>query len=388
METKFDVIVVGAGAVGSSCAYALSKAGQKVLVVEKRDSCMGTGGATGGLLSWFTKKPGYHLALYLQSQKLFKPLEEEIGKFGLQVDGTVQVIETDMEMELVKKSMERDDIPSGYSLEILDGKQVLQLEPNINPDIPGALWIPQSGRLEVFDFVYGMVRAAKKLGCQFLTETEVIGILREGERVTGITTNRGDFYAGTVVNACGVWGNDLVKMLGYDMPIRPRRGQIVALEQRAPYVYHMITSSLYQTIKFHPELITDEAIQRIGYSFAIEQTESGTTILSGTREFAGFDRGVTTEAIGKIIAGAAKVYPCVKDMKIIRTFAGLRPYTPDGLPIVGSLGQYTGVCMACGHEGDGIALAPITAQLVTELIVNGETSLDITPLSWQRFAVS
>ena len=174
-------------------------------------------------------------------------------------------------------------------------------------------------------------------------------------------------------------------MLGFDMPIKPRRGQMVAMEQRARFVNHMITSSMYQTIKFHPELITDETIQRIGYSFGIEQTDSGTAILSCTREFAGFDTGITTEAITKIIQGAAKIFPCLKDMNFIRTFSGLRPYTPDGLPIVGTLGEYEGFLMACGHEGDGIALAPVTAKLIKELILDGKTKRDIAPLRAERF---
>lgn len=386
MNNKFDVIIVGAGAVGSTTAYDLSRAGLSVLVIDRNVLCMGTGGATGGLLSWFTKKPGYHLDLFLESRDMFPALEKEIGAFGLNEEGTLQVIENDTEMELVEKSMDRDDIPDGFELKILTGKDLLELEPNMSPDVPGALWIPQSGRMEVFTYIYSMANAAKARGCQYLLETEVQDLLREGTKVTGVKTTKGEFYADTVVNACGVWGNGLVNMLGYDMPIKPRRGQMVLMEERAPFVSHMITSSLYQTIKFHPELITDETIQRIGYSFAIEQTDAGTTIISGTREFAGYDKGITLEAVSKMVVGASSVYPCLKDMQIIRTFSGLRPYTPDGLPIVGEMGEYTGFCMACGHEGDGIALAPVTAKLVRQLIMDGKTERDITPLNWKRFA--
>lgn len=385
MKQQFDVIVVGAGAVGFSCAYELTKAGKKVLVVDKKDACMGTGGATGGLLSWFTKKPGYHLDLFLESYKMFAPLEEEIGSFGLHEEGSVQVIETELELELVKKSMERDDIPPGFELSIVDGKALLDLEPHVNPDLLGALWIPQSGRMEVFEYIYALMRAARARGCEYLAETAVVDLVLDGRQVRGVKTNRGEFYCDTVINACGVWGNDLANMLGFDMPIKPRRGQMVAMEQRARFVNHMITSSMYQTIKFHPELITDETIQRIGYSFGIEQTDSGTAILSCTREFAGFDTGITTEAITKIIQGAAKIFPCLKDMNFIRTFSGLRPYTPDGLPIVGTLGEYEGFLMACGHEGDGIALAPVTAKLIKELILDGKTKRDIAPLRAERF---
>ena len=106
---KSDVIVIGAGAVGSASAYFLARAGKKVTVLEKKDSCMGTGGATGGLLSWFTKKPGYHLELFLRSKVLFPQLAEELeGDIGLQYDvGTLQIIENELEYDLVKQSMLR-----------------------------------------------------------------------------------------------------------------------------------------------------------------------------------------------------------------------------------------------------------------------------------------
>lgn len=385
---KSDVIVIGAGAVGSASAYFLARAGKKVTVLEKKDSCMGTGGATGGLLSWFTKKPGYHLELFLRSKVLFPQLAEELeGDIGLQYDvGTLQIIENELEYDLVKQSMLREDIPQGFHLEMLDHKQLHEYEPYMADDLTNALLIPESGYIDVFKYIYALVANAKRLGAVFHNETEVTGFLREGERVIGVHTNKGDFYADTVVNCCGTWGGKIAAMLGYDtLPIKPRRGQIVAMEPCGPRVMHMITSSSYQTVKFHPELITDETIKRTGYTFALEQSEAGTILINGTREFADFDKGITFDGIRLMIQGAAKVYPCLKDMKIMRMFSGLRPYTPDGLPIVGKLGDLEGFIMACGHEGDGIALSPITGSIVADLVCHGQTSFDISPLSSRRF---
>ncbi len=385
---KSDVIVIGAGAVGSASAYFLARAGKKVTVLEKKDSCMGTGGATGGLLSWFTKKPGYHLELFLRSKVLFPQLAEELeGDIGLQYDvGTLQIIENELEYDLVKQSMLREDIPQGFHLEMLDHKQLHEYEPYMADDLTNALLIPESGYIDVFKYIYALVANAKRLGAEFHNETEVTGFLREGDRVIGVHTNKGDFYADTVVNCCGTWGGKIAAMLGYEtLPIKPRRGQIVAMEPCGPRVMHMITSSSYQTVKFHPELITDETIKRTGYTFALEQSEAGTILINGTREFADFDKGITFDGIRLMIQGAAKVYPCLKDMKIMRMFSGLRPYTPDGLPIVGKLGDLEGFIMACGHEGDGIALSPITGSIVADLVCHGQAPFDISPLSSRRF---
>ena len=385
---KSDVIVIGAGAVGSASAYFLARAGKKVTVLEKKDAGMGTGGATGGLLSWFTKKPGYHLELCRRSKVLFPQLAEELeGDIGLQYDvGTLQIIENELEYDLVKQSMLREDIPQGFHLEMLDHKQLHEYEPYMADDLTNALLIPESGYIDVFKYIYALVANAKRLGAEFHNETEFTGFLREGDRVIGVHTNKGDFYADTVVNCCGTWGGKIAAMLGYEtLPIKPRRGQIVAMEPCGPRVMHMITSSSYQTVKFHPELITDETIKRTGYTFALEQSEAGTILINGTREFADFDKGITFDGIRLLIQGAAKVYPCLKDMKIMRMFSGLRPYTPDGLPIVGKLGDLEGFIMACGHEGDGIALSPITGSIVADLVCHGQTSFDISPLSSRRF---
>ena len=385
---KSDVIVIGAGAVGSACAYFLSRAGKKVTVLEKKDSCMGTGGATGGLLSWFTKKPGFHLDFFLKSRLIFPELAEELqGDIGLQYDvGTLQIIENDLEYDLVLKSMEREDIPEGFTLEMLDRQQIAEWEPYMNPELTNALLIPQSGYIDVFKYVYTLVENAKRLGAVFCNDTEVTGFLTDGDRVTGVKTDRGEFFADQVVNCAGTWGGQIAAMLGYtDLPIRPRRGQIVALEPCSPRVMHMITSSSYQTVKFHPELITDETIKRTGYTFALEQTEAGTILINGTREFADFDKGITFDGVRLMIEGASKVYPCLKDLSVMRMFAGLRPYTPDGLPMIGKLGHWENFFMACGHEGDGIALSAITGKVVTELVKEGEASFDISPLSPLRF---
>lgn len=384
---KSDVIVIGAGAVGTATAYYLTKAGKKVTVIEKKDSCMGTGGATGGLLSWFTKKPGYHLDLFLKSRVLFPELEKDLeGDIGLQYDvGTLQIIESDLEMDLVKKSLIRDDIPEGFRLDILSKEEVLEMDPYMTGPILGALVIRDSGYIDVFKYIYTMAANTKKMGAVFHNDTAVESMIMDGNRVIGVHTDKGDFYADTVVNCAGVWGGQIAKMLGFDLPIKPRRGQIVALEPCAPRVMHMATSSLYQVIKFYPEMLTDETVKRTGYSFALEQTDSGTILINGTREFADFDKGITFEGIGLMIKGAAKIYPCIKDMKVMRMFSGLRPYTPDGLPIVGKLPGIEGFLMACGHEGDGIALSPITGTIIKELIVDGGCSFDIGALRAERF---
>lgn len=110
----------------------------------------------------------------------------------------------------------------------------------------------------------------------------------------------------------------------------------------------------------------------LGVGMALEQTRAGTILIGSTREFVGYNRSVTQEGIQAILKHASSHVPAIKDLNIIRCFAGLRPHTPDGMPILGKVSGIQGFIVAAGHEGDGIALSPITGFLIAELIATGK----------------
>jgi sarcosine oxidase subunit beta len=119
--------------------------------------------------------------------------------------------------------------------------------------------------------------------------------------------------------------------------------------------------------------------------FSLEQADSGNILIGSTREFVGFDRRTTFEGIRTIASRIAPVIPALKRVPVIRTFGGLRPYTPDGLPILGKVVGLEGFIMAAGHEGDGIALSPITGELIADLIVTGRTQFPLVDFRLERF---
>ena len=138
-------------------------------------------------------------------------------------------------------------------------------------------------------------------------------------------------------------------------------------------------SAQYIAAKFKPDLA------RKGGGVSIEPTAHGNFILGSTREFAGFDKRVTPAGIQHIATSVAAILPALKKLKIIRVFAGLRPYTPDGLPILGRVPVLDGFVMAAGHEGDGIALAPITGEIIADLIVDNKTMFALEEYNLARF---
>lgn len=387
MRKTYDVIIIGAGLIGLNNAYELAGAGKKVLVLDKGDTCSGAGGGTGGIISWYTKKIGFHRDFFMLSWKRFKELENELGDIGLNWGmGIIQLAENEMEMESVREQFAGTEIPAGFSLQVLDGKETLELEPNVRSDIYGSLFSPNTATVDLFPFIFGMRKAATMRGVEFINDAEVLGLLRQDDRIVGVRSRIGDFYAEDTVNCAGCFGGHISEMAGFSLPIKPRRGQCLITQQMKPIVYHHILSSVYNVLKFNPEAIPNPLARERGIYFSVEQMPDGGLYLEGCREFAGFDRRPVNETLEIIVQGALQRYPCLKDAILIRSFTGLRPYTPDGLPALGCFAGLDGFLMCAGHEGDGIALAPATGLIVCDLLTKGKTNrIDISPLDPMRF---
>ena len=385
---QYDVIVVGGGVIGSSLTYYLSRLGKKVLLVEKNDLCSGSAGATDGFITPHTKQPGYHLEMALKSCEIYetlaKDLETDIDLELVLHCGGIQACEDEMQWKLVSENAEQLS-KSGLELYMLDIGEARRIEPALSKKLRGALYSPIASCVNPMRLTEGYVDAAVKRGAEVSFHTEVTDLIFDGDRIAGVHTPRGDFYAEYVADCCGSWGSLIAAMAHLNLPIVPRRGQIIVTEPMPRMLNTVMQTGIYPIIKFHPERIRDERVFRLGLAWGMEQTKDGTMLIGGTREFQGFDRGNTVEAIEAIVNECCKYVPAVRHMNFIRVFSGLRPKTPDGLPILGRVRRAPGLVMCCGHEGDGIALAPVTGKLVAEDIVYGKTSFPIGPCSAERF---
>ena len=382
----YDVIIIGGGIIGSSVAWQLARRKKKVLVIERKDVCSGSAGATDGVVGYHTKKPGLQLDLAVQSIEMFRTLNRDLEtnvEYGLEAGG-MQPVEDKDQWDMLA-SMAAEQRKSGVDIRMISAEEACSIEPNLNPDIYGALWSPTGGKVNPLAMTFGFARAAKRLGAVYLTETEVTHILTEGGRAVGVNTSAGEFRADCIVDAAGAWAGKVAALAGIDLPIRPRKGQLLITEPIGPFLRATVQCAMYNVIKFRPETIKDPAVLKLGSSLSIEQQESGGLIIGGTREFADFEEENTFEAVETMVKRAVRFFPALKDVSIIRCFSGFRPYTPDGLSMMGEVRTLPGFYMAAGHEGDGIALSPITGRLMAELITDGKTSYDITPFSPNRF---
>ncbi|MGM9612853.1 MAG: NAD(P)/FAD-dependent oxidoreductase [Butyricicoccus sp.] len=386
MMRDADVIIVGGGIIGCSVAWQLEKLGKSVLVLERKDVASGSAGATDGVVGYHTKKPGKQMELAVQSIAMFRNLGRELGEdieYGFQAGG-MQPVEDKLQWDILSEIV-AEQRKSGVDIRMISKEDARRIEPNLSEDIYGALYSPTGGKVNPLRLTMAYARAAKRLGAKIQTETEVTGFLIEDGAVKGVQTNRGSYHADVVVNACGSWAGKVAKLAGLDLPIKPRKGQLAVTEPVGKFMKATIQCARYNVVKFRPEAIRDETVLRLGASLSIEQTENGGMIIGGTREFAGYEEQNTFEAIDVMMKRAARFFPALKDVSVIRFFSGFRPFTPDGMPLLGPVKTLAGFYMAAGHEGDGIALSPITGKLIAEQIVHGESSYNIDAFSPNRF---
>lgn len=382
MSRSPDVVVVGAGVVGAACAYHLAAAGVRVHIVDRAYVASGSSGACeGNVLAW-DKELERELPLALRSAELWESLAAQLGNdFEYDRKGSVVVAETEAEMVA---SAERAVVLAGLGVhgEVLDADALRREEPHSAHDLPGGVLYPGDAQLEPRLATAALVRAAVALGAKLTLDTEIKRILRDPSsgRATGVETASGVISADAVVVASGVWTRTLLETCDLHVPVTPRKGQIVVLE-RSPVVFRRKLSEAGYVAAVEGG---DDAALAI--AMVVESTQSGTTLLGSSRQQLGFDREVDISVAGAIAARAARFFPILGEARALRVYAGLRPLTPDHIPIIGPFAEAPNLCVATGHEGAGIGLAPATGELVAQWYTGAPTQMPLAWFSPDRFA--
>lgn len=269
---------------------------------------------------------------------------------------------------------------SGLDVELIDGDEARRREPCLSRRVIAATVSALDSQVNPYALTFAFLRAAKSAGARILTGENVREVEVMGERVQAVITENLKIGTPLVINAAGAWAGEIGRMAGLEVPVIPRRGQIMVTAAVPPLLRHCLISAQYVAVKFNPELAAEG-----GMGFSLEQADSGNILIGSTREFVGFDRRTTFDGIRTIASRIAPVIPALQRVPVIRTFGGLRPYTPDGLPILGRVEGLDGFILAAGHEGDGIALSPITGELIADLIATGRTQFPLEDFRLERF---
>lgn len=388
MQTS-DVVIIGGGVIGCSIAYHLAKRGIPTHVIERDDIAMGSSGACDKAVLLQSKNPGIHLELALKSVKMFpelqKSLDTDIEFFN---HGCMIAIQNEEQWRVMEGFVERQR-QHGLDVKLLDRDQARAMQPALSEDIVGSTYSPMDCEANPIYLTLGLYRGAKKHGAKFSLGTAAKNIKLEKGRVKSVETDSGEILCKYVVNAAGAYAPFVGKMVGLKIPIVPRRGQLIVTEPVAPLIHGEMNCARYITAKFRPELLGTDEMAKLGVGLSLNQTVSGNLLIGGTREFVGYDKRTTHKALRAILQHAASIVPALKNIHVIRSFSGLRPYTPDGLPILGEVPEVPGFIMAAGHEGDGIALSAITGKIISDIIAEGkpadDLNIDMSKLSLARF---
>lgn len=365
-----DVVIVGGGVIGCAVAYYLRKAGLDVTILERDEIGQQASSAAAGLLAPLgpLSGPGPFADLLLTSCASFPALVPELEAVsnlcvGYERTGALRVVRDPKRIARLRKRFASWQ-PLGLSVTWLDSDEIHRLEPALAEEVCGAVYAPEESQIDAVWLTQAFAQADRNLGVQMYEQTNVVGLSTDGARVTAVQTASGkSFSCSYVVLATGAWMAQAGTWLNYAVPVRPVRGQMLALRTEKPILRHII------------------------FGDATYLFPRGDIILVGaTKEEAGFVAQTTEEGLQSLRAIAYRLCPALGECTLQRAWAGLRPGTPDSRPVVGPLPGWDNVLLAAGHNSLGIALSPITGQTIAETIISGRVPEMIQPFSIERFA--
>ncbi len=361
------VAIAGGGVIGCAIAYYLQKAGADTVLIERGEIGGEASGAAAGMLipPAAAVPPGPFRDICFASLDLYPSLIDGVqAESGTDVecraDGMLVVAETPAMVHPLQVHARRQQ-ENGINTDWLDREALHRLEPALSPHILGAAYSRDDRNVNPGLLTRALARAAQKHGADIRSGETLTGFLGRGGRLIGVSTNKGEVTADNIVLAAGPWTGVLTPRLGVRLPTPPMRGQMLAYRSTA--VRHAIWG--------------DE-----GY---LVPKAGGIVYAGATVEDVGFRKRTTGRALAGLRRMAVGLLPELRRAEIASTWAGLRPGTPDGLPIIGRLPGRENVYVASGHFRNGILLAPITGKLVSQLLLEGRTEMDVSALGPERF---
>ena len=347
-----DVVVVGAGVIGLGCAWALAERGADVVVLDREPPPAGATRVAAGMLAPVGELEfgeGELLDLSLEAARLYPGfvarLEAEAGfPTGYSRLGALHVaLDRDEAAELRRRHELQRSL--GLEAEWLGPRACRRIEPGLAPSLNGGVSVPEEAAVDPRQLTRALLAALERSGAEVRSGTEVREPLLGGGRLRGVRTAAGDsFEAACTVVATGCWGADWLPAEARPQ-VRPVKGQILELRGPEPVCERIVASERVYLVP-RPD---------------------GRLIAGATVEERGFDTTVTAGGVHELLREAYRLLPDVAELELVEAAAGLRPATPDNLPLIGP-GAIEGMVLATGHYRNGILLAPLTAERVADLV--------------------
>lgn len=354
-----QVVIVGGGVIGLLTAFNLASEAEHVTLLDRSGLGLESSWAGGGIVSplypWryssavtalahWSQDFYPQLAEHLFAQTGIDPEVHTTGLFWLDLDDEREALEwaarENRPLSAVDISAVHDAVPvlgEGYSSAIYMAKVANVRNPRLVKSLKAALMAMPNVTL--------------------IEQCEVLGFVRDGERVQGVSTANGDILADEVVLTAGAWSGELLKTLGLELPVEPVKGQMILYKCAADFLPSMVLAK---------------------GRYAIPRRD-GHILIGSTLEHEGFDKTPTDVALASLKASAVELIPALADADVVGHWAGLRPGSPEGIPYIGSLSGFDGLWLNCGHYRNGLVLAPASCQLLADLLLGREPVIDAAP---------
>ncbi|HEX6588203.1 MAG TPA: glycine oxidase ThiO [Longimicrobiales bacterium] len=358
------VAIIGGGVIGAGIAWRLAQRGADVVVIGDRTRPGVASIAAGGMLAPLAEAPhgGAYFALGLESLRRWPSFAAELESttghaIGYTAAGKLVAALSAAEAEALAATY----TAASEGVELIDGAAARRLEPSLSPDARAAIVIRDDHRVDNVAMHAALERAATLAGARFVAARATAIGSRAG-RATGVVAGDRTFDADVIVLAAGAWSG-AIEGLPRPLPVRPVRGQMLALRPASPLFTRTLASA---------------------HAYMVPRPD-GRVIVGSTMEEVGFDATTTPDALAGLRHAALRLVPALADAAHGGAWAGLRPATTDGLPVLGPDPELHGLVYATGHFRNGILLTPITADAIAAAVTGGD-DVDVASFSPARFA--
>lgn len=373
MSERFDAVIIGGGIIGVAVAYHLAKKNFGKIAVLERDQYLGNGSTAkcaGGIRAQFSSEINVRMSML--SEAKFETFAEEM-EAEVQFDqvGYLFILTSEEQVASFRRQFAMWQ-QLGHPCEWLSRDQIKNLAPPLRvDDILAGTYSKRDGIGDPHQFTQGYVAAARKLGVKFFLESEATGIRTVADKIVSVETNKGEFLTDTVVNATGAWSAQVARWVGIDLPVVPIKRQLVT---SGPLDF--ISDSFPMVVDIGSGLYTHKESGGLLMGWADKDTPVG------------FDESVHPDYTDAILMRALDRIPQMETAEIKAVWGGLYESTPDHQAVLGSNSAVPRLFHATGFSGHGFMHAPAAGILMSELICGEKTSLDISPLSAERFAAA
>lgn len=371
MSNHADVIIIGGGIIGNSAAYYLAKKGFSVIVLEKSDH-MGNGGSSrngGGVRQSGRDKRELPLAMY-GVKNLWPTLSEELEMdVEYYQEGNLRLGKTEGHIKILE-GLTKDAVSLGLDVRMIDGAEAKTICPYLSDEVIGASWCPTDGHANPMLATLAYYRKARQLGVRFITGEEVTAIRKIRGKARTVVTADNCYEGDIIILAAGFESRSIAATVGIDVPMTQALLEVLVTEAQPSMFYQMLGTA--------------------AADFYGHQSTHGSFVFGGSSGLEGVNKDNGTPVTNSLTAscicrGIMKYFPCLKDAKIVRTWAGWIDECADHVPVISRVEEVPGLILACGFTGHGFGISPTVGVLLSEMAAGEKPVLDIDGFRYDRF---